>query len=231
MTPCKPLLWTWVNYLRLYSSSHSNAPVWPFWRRSFIGSLSVWLENVKLSDCDFLNEYFRATSGVPLQPRRPCSHPPLTDQITRGRLWALSMRSHLASTCISSDLLCWALTPLLCMQINTTDISACKDQHPAGSVYLLEAAALKQTKKKKKEKKVEERSGQINVQLTKMLEALCVGSSKLCGQSQLWETTGDEKKKRWTQAFVSAHFTQLYNHIIRSIQRHIISLLRGKFSQ
>lgn len=83
------------------------------------------------------------------------------------------------------------------MQINTTDISACKDQHPAGSVYLLEAAALKQTKKKKKkdEKKVEELSGQINVQLTKMLEAFCVGSSKLCGQSQLWETTGDEKKK------------------------------------
>lgn len=81
------------------------------------------------------------------------------------------------------------------MQINTTDISGCKDQNPVGSVYLLEAAALKQTKKKK-EKKVEELSGQIDVQLTKMLEAFCVGSSKLCGQSQLWETTGDQKKKK-----------------------------------
>lgn len=120
------------------------------------------------------------------------------------------------------------------MQINTTDISACKDQQPAGSVYLLEAAALKQTKQKKKmkEKKVEELRGQINVQLTKMLEAFCVGSSKLCGQSQLWETTGDEKKKKKDeQKLLFQLILHNYIIIIRSIQRHIIILLRGKFSQ
>lgn len=130
---------------------------------------TVWL---RLFEWIF-SGYIRSPAAAPEALFPPSfKNLPLTDRITRERLRAPSVRSHLASTCVSSDLLC--STPPLCMQINTTDISACKDQNPAGSVYLLEAAALKQTKKNK-EKKVEELSGQINLQLTKMLEAFLCG--------------------------------------------------------